>query len=430
MVRREALDYAVQADVSGGNHIQIGELKLDVADALMKVGRTNDNWGRLQDAIEAYDETLKLRREVHPDPFHTSCPASLLDVLFCLGDIYAKKGGCHEISLRYFLELNRLLRKKNGSRHADVGAALTGIGKAYLELGKIDKSLKALSGARRIYETTTQWGQRTENEQTLLMADTLSAAGVVFQKMLRLDESVETLTKALEMRNAVSDQQDPLLAKTMNSLGTAYAKKGDYRCSLQLHRDALRVFKASPSKEVYLLDAAQSHTYIGVANKTHGDIRGAMQHFKAAKRKFSKAGVPSNHEELQIATKYLSDFEYLCAKATHMNQGLENDYDSLVSADSAASSIASSSRKRWLHDFIQQSTCFGSEKSKWSIEKTQKDGTNKQQPEQVNHNDEQPVTKSNAIPGRRAITISGPLPGGMWDIRNISVGADCPDICE
>eukprot|EP00957_Ditylum_brightwellii_P211640 15366412-Ditylum_brightwellii.AAC.1 len=114
-------------------------------------------------------------------------------------------------------------------------------------------------------------------------------AFVSLKKALDLAQAVrkvgmqEILTKAMEIWNVVSDQQDPSLAKTMNSQGMTYTKKGNYRSSLQLHRNELQVFKASPSKEVYLLDAAQSHTYIGVANKIHGDIQGAMQHFKAAK---------------------------------------------------------------------------------------------------------------------------------------------------
>ncbi|RKX35776.1 MAG: hypothetical protein DRP71_02560 [Verrucomicrobia bacterium] len=179
--------------------------------------------GRVNEALELADASLRLRREVGD-------PGEIAKTLNNIGLIHARTGRYSEAT-SYYLE--SLRAKERIGDEQSIAATLNNLAVVSYETGDLDRSQAYLERARSIYEAL---GDRTG------LADVLDNLGRAFREQGRLEESLELHLLSLELEKQQANPEG--IAISLNHVGLVYNELGDHEEALRSSEAALEINRA------------------------------------------------------------------------------------------------------------------------------------------------------------------------------------------
>lgn len=249
---------------------KLGNSHLEVATTWNNIGRIVFQQERYDDALEAYDHTLRIRAEEDAESIDTAA------TYFNIAQVHHHRGE-HEKALPLYKEFLRLLKLKVGEYHRDTCIVTTCIGDVLHGMKDYDRALKCLNHALRIgkvvfgpvhpeiaitlnkignlyYETNDlnsallayKHGLKIElealEEGNPNIAVTYANTAEICKQQTLYDEALyyyQALLK-FQKRNKVGQEAQSV---TMNHIASLYQEKGDYEKALEISQECLMLRK-------------------------------------------------------------------------------------------------------------------------------------------------------------------------------------------
>ncbi len=176
--------------------------------------------GRIDEALELADTSLRLRREAGD-------PGEIAKTLNNIGLIHARTGRYTEAT-SYYLESLKV-KERIGDEHA-IASTLNNLAIVSFETGDINQSQTYLERARSICEAL---GDRRG------LADVLDNLGRAARKQGRLEESLKLHLRSMELEEQLANPEG--VAISLNHVGLVYNELGDHEEALRSSEAALEI---------------------------------------------------------------------------------------------------------------------------------------------------------------------------------------------
>ena len=247
------------------------ETRAALAVALHSLGTSlGKELGRHREALDAFDEALRLRRDLATQEPARHSP----DLARSLNNLGAnlRELGCHQEALdahEEALQLWRDLAVQQPARHSpDLARSLNSLGASLEELGRHREALDAFDEALRLRrDLATQEPAR----HTPDLATSLSNLGASLEELGRHREALDADKEALRLRRDLAAQEParhtPDLATSLNNLGASLRALGRHREALDADEEALRLWRDLATQEParHTPDLAASLNNLGVS---------------------------------------------------------------------------------------------------------------------------------------------------------------------
>lgn len=204
-----------------------------LAVALNKLGNLKYSAGKYQDAADAFEREVKIRRSIRPADDRATAIA--------LGNL-----GNLKRQLNQLVEAENLLRdgaalleKALGPDAIEVANSLINLGSFLNTKGDRESAADALQRARRAYETQNQTDTRNYSVLLNNLGQLYSATGA-------LEKAQATFRDGLAIREKL-DMKGAELAIAVEGLAQADQELGDFAAAEPLHRRALQLFESDKS---------------------------------------------------------------------------------------------------------------------------------------------------------------------------------------
>ncbi|MFW6142208.1 MAG: tetratricopeptide repeat protein [Candidatus Saliniplasma sp.] len=251
---------------------------------LEKLGDVHRVVGKYDDSLEYYKEIIKkdlgknvqqriYRKEAQVYESEGRFDEAVNIIKEGLSDVYeknvetcrlfSKKGlaemrqGKYEMALDDFKEALETCKDFGGDReYADI---YLGLGNIYFYMGEIDKSIKYLDRALDKWE---QVGNRRGKSSTL------NSLGIVHLNKGNLDKALEYYEKSLDIRKQRKEKRD--IFSTLTNIGTIYLRKGELEKAFDHYNDSLKVWKEIGDKQgivISLINLTEYHIKMGELDK-------------------------------------------------------------------------------------------------------------------------------------------------------------------
>ncbi|MGB3510200.1 MAG: tetratricopeptide repeat protein [Microcoleaceae cyanobacterium] len=242
-------------------------LSLKIGETIHSIGATYNKLANYPQALNYYQQALKIRREINDKQGIGSSLNSIGAVYFLQGN-YEQALDYLQQALKIRQELGDLVRvgrtqnniaaiylyqakysqalenyqqalqtfKKSENIQGEA-AAINNIGLIYQELGQ--------------YETALEWYQKAleihrENGNKKGEGDTLNNIGLTYRLQKQYDPALAYYQQALTVRKQIDDK--PGLGQTLNNIGLVYDQKGEYQTALEYLQQALTIFHKIDNK--------------------------------------------------------------------------------------------------------------------------------------------------------------------------------------
>jgi PAS domain S-box-containing protein len=211
--------------------------------------------GRIDEALELADTSLRLRREAGD-------PGEIAKTLNNIGLIHAKTGRYTEAT-SYYLESLKT-KERIGDEHS-VAGTLNNLAIVSFETGDIDQSQAYLERARSIFETL---GDRRG------LADVLDNLGRAARKQGRLEDSLKLHLRSMELEEQLANPEG--VAISLNHAGLVYNELGNHEEALRSSEAALEINRALGTPE----GLGFSLLHVGIASRHLGRLNAALEAFE------------------------------------------------------------------------------------------------------------------------------------------------------
>ena len=201
-----------------------------VADALIGLASLNDNMADIGQALERYDQAIRIYELHYPKDHYKIFSASL-----AVADIYQQSDP--DRALRYLEVLYKLRRTVYGLGHADVALVLRRIAALFEIIGDATQALTKYEEALDSYSL-----QRVSAHTGI--ADTMSCAANIKRARGDFQGALEMFEECLALRKKLFGDLHPDVALTYNNIAVVYDSQGNYDRALALYEDALRIYRA------------------------------------------------------------------------------------------------------------------------------------------------------------------------------------------
>jgi tetratricopeptide (TPR) repeat protein len=240
--------------------------KKEKANILTELGTIFYYLGELDEALEFYENALKLAKEL-------KMKENMAIELGNIGNVYISKGDLdkaleyHEKALKMEGELGRK------EKTADV---LGHIGIVYGTKSELDKALEYFTKSLELYVEIGIAGG---------MANQLGNIGIIYKNKGELDKALEHHEESLKM-NLVLGRKKEMAANYAN-IGIVYATKGKLGKALEYYEKALNLDEELGRKE----GIAEDFVSIGAVYKEKGELEKALEYYEKALKIFRDMGI-------------------------------------------------------------------------------------------------------------------------------------------
>lgn len=227
------------------------------ADRLFQTGIQQFRRSQFREALESYQQVLRLRREIGDK-------AGEGETLINIGVVYRVLGQYPQAkaSLEQALEIAKSLNNRTLT-----GRTFSEIGVVYYSLSQYPQALdfyqQAIAISREISDRTVE-------------AHTLDHMGVVYRRQGRYNQALELHQQALGISREIGDRA--VQARILNNIGVVYDSLGQYSKALEFDQQGLVVSRDVGDRfiEARILDS------IGVAYGNQGQYSQALQFYQQA----------------------------------------------------------------------------------------------------------------------------------------------------
>jgi tetratricopeptide (TPR) repeat protein len=250
--------------------------------------------GRLQEAFQQYEQSLKTRRAVlekHKEV--TNCQQEVADSLAAMGAVYSAMGELDVALSSYNEDLK--IRKELSETFKDrpemtmrYAQCLYSVGDLLKTLGRFDEAQKQYDKGLAIFDEVFEKTRSANAKQAFAtglctQGDTLCAQGKTNQALEKYSQSEQLRQKLVDNdRNNVSYQSDlavswSCLGDTHRTLGLLDVAKADYEQSLAIRE---KLLSNQPQNVFQVADYAVSLSNIGDIHLASGEFPLALQSYE------------------------------------------------------------------------------------------------------------------------------------------------------
>jgi tetratricopeptide (TPR) repeat protein len=234
-------------------------------EAINSVGIQTHTWGKLEQALCAWDHLLEKTKGVDKE-WESIATGNI-------GIVYAAKRELDK-ALEYFkkaLDLDGELGRQEG-----VAADLGNIGIVYYFKGELDKALEYCGKALKLDE---ELGSKEG------MAANYGNIGIVYAAKGELDKALEYYEKALKLDEELGSKEG--MAANYGNVGVVYKNKGELEKALKYCEKALRLHEELKNKE----GMANQLGNIGNIYFTKGEFDKALEYYEKALKMYEELGM-------------------------------------------------------------------------------------------------------------------------------------------
>jgi len=238
----------------------LGKDHIDVGTTWNNVGRVHFQLGKLNLAIEAYCEALRIRRK---------CQGESVDVaatLFNFGQVYHNLE-CRDKALSLFQEFLILAKIHFGEFHRDVCLVTTCIGQILYESKDYENALKSFQHSLRI-------GHVVLGPMHSDMAITLNKIGNLYYETGDFDSALNAYHRGSEIETAVLETGNPNIYVTYSNIAEIHKQKGEYVQALEYYQ---KVYELQLDHGAETLGLANTLSNIGYTKQQLEDLDGALE---------------------------------------------------------------------------------------------------------------------------------------------------------
>jgi tetratricopeptide (TPR) repeat protein/uncharacterized protein YdhG (YjbR/CyaY superfamily) len=254
----------------------------DLAGTLNNLGNALSDKGMLDEAIDRYEEALKLCRDL-AEKDERYLP-DLATTLNNLGNALYKEGSLDEAIDRYeeALKLCRDLAEKDERYLPYLAGTLNNLGTALSDKGSLDEAIDRYEEALKLCRDLAEKDERYLPD----LAGTLNNLGTALYKKGSLDEAIDRYEEALKIRRDLAEKDErflPDLAMALNNLGNALSDKGSLDEAIDRYEEALKLYRDLAEKdERFLPDLAGTLNNLGTALSDKGSLDEAIDRYEEA----------------------------------------------------------------------------------------------------------------------------------------------------
>ena len=205
----------------------LGPYHASVATTLNNLGRVLCVGGRLDEALEAYNESFSSRVATLGHD-HVDVAATAYNI----GQALHQKKDLNG-ALEHFRFFAIIAAKNLGSSHIDVALSLKCIGQIHHERRRFDKALTIYKAALRITQASA--------DRQVDVASILNKMGNVYFETGDLATARRIYQQGLQVERANLDPDHPNIAVTLSNLGLILHRQGEIAAALKLYRESLRI---------------------------------------------------------------------------------------------------------------------------------------------------------------------------------------------
>jgi tetratricopeptide (TPR) repeat protein len=243
--------------------------------------------GRYNDAIEKYDEILRITKKTlgheHPDY------GTLLNNLALM---YESQGRYDE-AIEKYEEAWRIGEKTIGREHPNYAIHLNNLAAAYYSQGRYDEAIEKNEESLRI-------GEKTIGREHPDYATCLNNLGEVYRVQGRYEEAIERLEEALRIDEKTLGREHPRYATDLNNLANVYYAQGKHDAAIEKYQEALRI-----DEKIIGCEHPQYATHVNnlaFVYEAQGKFQEALKLYKNALRIFEKT-LPEEHRNIAQARR-------------------------------------------------------------------------------------------------------------------------------
>jgi tetratricopeptide (TPR) repeat protein len=234
---------------------------------LYELGWLYDDTGDVRQALEYYEQTLAIDKEVYGDK-HPSVATTLNNI----GSAWAAMGEPKK-ALEYYEQALSIDMEVYGERHPSVAAMLNNIGGVWNALGEPKKALE-------YYEQVLSIDKEVYGERHPSVAETLNNIGMAWDALGEPKKALKYYEQALNIGKEVYGTRHPSIATRLSNIGGAWYARGEPKKALEYYEQALSI-----DKEVYgdrHPDVATRLSNIGGAWYARGEPKKALEYYEQA----------------------------------------------------------------------------------------------------------------------------------------------------
>ncbi|MCI5227219.1 MAG: tetratricopeptide repeat protein [Candidatus Electrothrix sp. AX2] len=248
-------------------------------------GMLLDDLGQYQDALQKYEEALKLNLQVYP-PDHPNIAASLNSIGSTLGEL-----GRHEEALKKQEAALEMMQKVLPKDHPNIATSLNNIGLILEKLGRHEEALKKEEAALEIR-------QKVLPPDHPDIAISLNNIGSTLGELGRHEEALKKQEAALEIRRKVLPKDHPNIASSLNNIGSTLGELGRQEEALKKKEAALEIRQKVLPKDHP--DIASSLNNIGSTLADLGRHEEALKKQEAALEMRQRI-LPEEHPDIALS---------------------------------------------------------------------------------------------------------------------------------
>jgi len=268
----------------------------DVAMTLNNLGLLHRDQNRMDDARKAFDEALKIYRDLVQKNSDTYRP-ELAGTLNNLGLLHHDQNRMDDARKVFdeALKIYRDLAQKNPDTYLScVALTLNNLGLLHRDQSRMDDARKVFDEALKIYRDLTQ-----KNPDTYLsyVAGTLNNLGVLHSDQSRMSEARKAYDEALTIRRDLA-QKNPdtylsYVAMTLNNLGLLHSDQNRMDDARKAYDEALEIFRdlAQKNPDTFLPYVAATLNNLGLLHRDENrldEARNALEEALSIIEDFAK----------------------------------------------------------------------------------------------------------------------------------------------
>uniref|UniRef100_A0A7S4MCA4 Kinesin light chain n=1 Tax=Odontella aurita TaxID=265563 RepID=A0A7S4MCA4_9STRA len=249
----------------------LGPAHLDVAATVYNTGQTLHRLGKNDDAMELYTNFLAAARPVL-GPQHRDVAI----MLKCMASVHHERGS-HEEALRLYSEALEAARLSLGSYHPEVASTLNKLGNLLYEKGRLDDAMRAY-GDGLVAERSALEANHPNIAVTLTNIAQIHRVRGESTCALRLYDEVLALQRS---RHGLTH---PDIALTLSSIALIHYQNGRYEDSLLFYQESMRIYRDIHGHTTDHVDIAGALNSIGLVLFKRGVLSVAMESFRECLR--------------------------------------------------------------------------------------------------------------------------------------------------
>ncbi|MBD2500472.1 tetratricopeptide repeat protein [Anabaena azotica] len=255
--------------------------------SLTSLGNANNSLGQYQRAIELFQQSLKISRNIGD---RNGEGATLIG----LGNAYNPLGK-YQQAIEFFqqsLEIFREIGDRNGE-----GATLIGLGNAYNSLGRYELAIESFEQS---LELSRDIGDHNNKVHSLI------GLGNAYHSLGEYKLAIESFEQALEVSRNIGARNSE--GNSLIGLGNAYNPLGEYQRAIKFFEQSLEIFRKIGDRK----GEGNSLNNLGIAHDSLGEYQRAIDFYQQSREISKEIGDRNNegHSLIGLGNAYGSLGQY------------------------------------------------------------------------------------------------------------------------